>query len=645
APVATGTCPDWKPIDVGEVTLGADAELSVERGALRVEELLERGELVRAAAIGNATWQACLAAEADVSADTKRNLGRVLARLRVAAKAPRRGEDYVQEARARLAEGDASGARAAWDLARIAYLAETNQAPQPVTLIATTPAAAARNPCMPSVQLDVKPKTHLSVQALSGSDLKLWRLDAPDGATLFRGVARLVVAVTNDSWLVLNEQIVLMRTSGEVERLGTVPCGSGFRLFGDWLIGVAGEQAHLLNLAHPERSFRHPLADTTQLEVRRVGPYIEISHSSDAGPQSIFIFRSDIEDPAKSAWSGEKLPSSGELRLYDVPRWGGVLLQRESVVDSSSALGFGWKITATRLETGEQLSRIDMPGDVEYVPAMTVDGRHGLIVTGQDKDVRVAKLGSRVARKLSATPIVGQVETIRVVKDLVCTDQVVMGRYYSCDLNLTADLTGAARHRAKNRFCIANGEHTFGGVVPPEVGHEHVASEGRTVMYGVCGQRLDPAGKTAAFIEVKPRPDHAAPFTGAQLVLLDTRTMRRLRRLPIEGTTQATYAFIDVEFSPSSTYVATLFGRHVDVFRLGDGAQLARHLPAEELNGIVWLDDASFTGGTDSAPVFTLQGDEFARAPAPDASSSAPDPENQRCLFGTLLTPAEVCGS
>ncbi|MGE0328345.1 MAG: hypothetical protein AB7S68_38890 [Polyangiaceae bacterium] len=640
AAAAAAECPAWEPIEMGNVELGEDAELSIERGAMRIEESLADGELVRASAIANATWQACEAAKADVSQGTAQNLGSVLRKLREATAAPLPGSSYVTLAKALEGEGKRKEARAAWDRAFLSYLRETHAAAERVHLRETTPAQIQSEACMPEVHLEHPTHTSLRVRKIGDAGRYYWDLQRADGSKLFSGEARYVKAVTDDRWLVFRDAVDLMQSDGRMQHLGSVSCGARFRVVGDWLVGAAGGEAHALNLTHPERSFELPLPESTSLHAHRVGEHLEIWGLSDDGPRSLIIFSMDSPDPFTSAWKGEKLPQEGTLSLYDVARWGGVLVQRKTVSNSLQGLGFNYEFNAIELKTGKRLAQLLVPPSAATSPAATLDARYGLIVADAGTEVRVTALGSTTSRKLKTNEIFGQVTSVEVTPDgLLCTAEVQMGRYYSCTLSVTADLNGTGRQRTQNRFCLDGGDRPWSGVVTPRRGLEHLQSGGRSVMYGVCGQRLAPDGTRAAFIEVKPRRDDE-PFTGALVLLIDTKTRRERWARPLPGETPNSYAFIDVQFSPDGSYVASLFGAQVSVFRTSDGSAVGESLPAPDLNGIFWLDSSTFSGGSSEPPVFSVASGKLRLQPPLSAASG-----HTQCLFGSLLTPAEVCRS
>ncbi len=648
----TAKCPEWTPIDVGQVELESSAQTSVAQATTRAEQLLKRGELVAATAHANAARNLCLAATKPVPAQVVDQLGQVLERVKEATQTPKPGKAYVADARAAQADGRASEARAAWDRALLAYWRATKQPPRRVTLVPTPVAGVSRNTCMLDVHLDRRPAVKLEVEQLWGTGQRRWRLTGRDGTQLFEGVADRVFPLTEDAWLVVADHVDLMRSSGETQRLQEHACGDAFYLIDDWLIARGdASNVQILNLVHRDWSFTKP-AVGTDLQATRVGSYVEVRQRTDDGMRSQVIFRLDIDDPGKTAWTPEKYPY-GEVRFFVVPRWGGVLAVRTSAPDKQQPLGFSWKIAAIQLDTGKQLAQVSMPADAESVPAMTVSKRYGLAVVGSGNDVRVATLGSRSVRKVSASNVMGQVEDIEVTPDgILCTDQVVMRRYYSCNMSVTADLSGASRQRGANRFCLQNGRSSWSGVIAPERGREHLGSEGGTVMFSMCGQRLSPDGRSAAFVEVKPRKGGDEPYTGVQVAVFDTRSRKRRWRFELEGKIEPSYAYLDVSFSPDGAYLAVLYERRVDVFRLSDGARVGTRLRVDDWIGVIWIDATTFSGGNEKTPTYALQGESFSALPEAAASSDEPggsaaavDLEHVRCLFGTELTPAEVCSS
>ncbi|MCB9590778.1 MAG: hypothetical protein H6718_35550 [Polyangiaceae bacterium] len=547
----------------------------------------------------------------------------------------------MTRARTLDAKHKSAKAHAAWDRALMAYLRETGFEAQRIRLQDTTVPLVEKRGCAPEVRVERPTRTSLSVQIIDAGERYYWELETSAGESLFAGEARYVKAVAEDAWLVFRDEANLMHADGRVERLGKVDCQPLFQRIDEWLIGGAGGQAHALNLEHPERSFAFPLRGATRLEATRVGKYLELWRVADGDERTLLIFPTASETPRREAWSDDKLPQDADVRLFDVPHWGAVLVERKVVTDPKLPMGFNFEVNAIQLQTGKRLARQLWPPTESTTPAATLDPRHGLIVVGEGKDVIATSLGSGTSRKLQANEVDGQVERLRVTRDgLLCTDQVQLGRYYSCDLRVTADLVGAGRHRAHNRFCLGNADGVWSGVVAPRRGFVHLGSEGRTVVYGVCGQRLSPDGASAAFMEVKPRTGDDEPFRGALLILVDTRTRRELWSHPLPGETEPRYAFIGSEFSPDGAHIASVFGGQVSVFRTSDGTPLSGSVPAPNLNGVIWLDETTFSGGNSDAPVFSIVGRTLRQAMRVSA-----DAGREMCLFGSLLTPGSVCRS
>lgn len=636
-------CPEWTPVDVGQLSVQTPDDAGPAAAAARARQLLESGRLLHAAAVANVAAARCLT-EIQTTAST-RVLASTLAQVREALSAPKTGDEYVAQARSHTARANAAQARAAWDRALIAYRRELDRWPQRTRLVPTTPAAATADLCLPELRLPATPDVELQVRQLAGTERHLWRLQGPRGSTLFEGPAQQVAAITNDAWLVSHEynELTLMTRGGRPKSLGA-PCGTSWELLDQWLIGTTPHPTlEVFNLAHPERSFTRVGGVSAGVRASRVGPFIEVTDLTDDTRQAVTIFRTDQKRPMDSAWMRERLNGRGEARFFDTAKWGGVLAVRSSESAPSEPMGFTWSFDAIQLDSGKRLAHVELPANAETRPAAAVDERYGLIAVGEGKRVQVAGLGSGAARSVPASEASGQVEDIQITADgLLCTSQVAMARYDSCAMQVTADLNGGSRHRAPHRFCLANSTRAWSGVVPPERGYEHLGSQTRTAMLSVCGQRLAGNGRFAAFLEVKPRGSSAEVYSDAHVSLIDTRTRQRRWRAPLQGSVDPMYPFIDVAFSPDSDYVAVLYERRVQVYRVSDGAQLGRDLPADTWMNIAWSDHETFSGGNAKDQAVVLRSGAFGAL----VTSTTPDnPGEERCVFGTLLTPAEVCSS
>ncbi|MCA9640659.1 MAG: hypothetical protein KC492_08175, partial [Myxococcales bacterium] len=480
------------------------------------------------------------------------------------------------------------------------------------------------------------PGTRLEAWELASKpQQRLWKLFRADGSVQFSGRARAVWPITTESWLVVGEQVKLWREKHPPLALGRPSCESRFRRLGDWLIGsVQDGTAWVINLSNPERTFTRATEAGGDVTAARVGPYIAVEQDVDAGVRTQFIFPEDMTDPDSQVWTPPDSLAGPELSFSYLKKWGGVLLRR-SVYSDAAAPVRGWLIEAIQLDSEKRLASLVMPVSVVTLPAATLDPRFGLVVAGEGRDVRVAAFGGNSARKLPAEEMVGQITHIATPDGLVCTNQVYI-RYYSCAMHVTADLTGAGRQRAANRFCLNSAAGPWSGVVTPEPGLVHIGSGGANVSE-VCGERMAADGSMAAFLEVKPKRGAEGPYAGAVVVVIDTKTGRRLRRLRVPGKMFDPQPFIDVSFSPDGAFVGVLFNRLAQVYRLSDGARVGQDLPADGWRAFAWLSSSAFSGGNTGDPVAELQGDAF-RFP-----STAPGSRAERCVFGELVTPAEVC--
>ncbi|MEZ4370082.1 MAG: hypothetical protein R3B07_04625 [Polyangiaceae bacterium] len=631
---SSARCPRWTPITFSHGSLPSLGQHAVEPTPDAIDAALQSGELLEAAALANKAWQRCLA-EDSVTAIQASRLEQSLERARAALSAPKRGAEYVTEAQQLTKQHAMAEANASWTRAQFAYRRETNEEPQRVVSI--PPAAPKQDVCRSTLATTQVPDTRVEAWEVVGKrDERLWKLFRTDGSLQFEGRASSVAPITSDSWLVFGEQVELWREHQEPQQLGVPGCRSRFRRLGDWLIGsVAGGTAWALNLPHPERSFSKQVNASSDIEVARVGPYIRLNQALDEGVRTQIVFPADMTNPALQVWTPSEALAGPELQFFYVPKQGGVLVRRSVYVPPSKSDIPSWQIEATQLDTGKRLARVMMPLTSMSLPAATVDPRHGLVVTGEGRNVRAATLGSTSSRKLAAKVLVGRVTHVATVDGTVCTDQVYI-RYYSCALHVTADLLGAGREHTPNRFCLNNATGAWSGVVTPEPGLAHIGSGGANVSE-VCGERLSPDGSQAAFLEVKPRKDAARPYAGAVVVVVDTKTGRHLKRLRVPGEMSDPQPFIDVSFSPEGDYLGVLFNHRAFVYRLSDGMQVGTDLAADGWRALVWVGRTAFSGGNAGDRVAALNGDEFRLQPT-DAESA-----DERCAFGELLTPAEVC--
>lgn len=613
-----------------------------------LEALMSQGRLLEARDAAAHAAAQCRSRPGTISRAEANELAGAFEKLRQALQAPASGDSYVEEARAASARGESSNERAAWDRAYLAYARETHTTGELTALhpVSYTWARSHAYRCG-AIPHDA-PKTSLvhQIWRLGKTDQLLWRLRRTvDGPVLFEGVVERLEPLSDDAWFVVREgkPTELFTSRGETRRLDVADegCGPDVHVVGSWLIWRGNDQhVHFIDSRDLDDHFDGPTPPNAgRLEVRSVGRYLLLStvDGDDAIPMG--VFRMDAPAGKRQVWPAAEVEGAEGGTLYDVPKWGGVLTQQTSRPQPKNELGFEWDLRAIQVETGKQLAQVVLaPSAVDY-PVATVSARYGFVVVGHDGDVRISELGSGTSRRVTASKEEGQVEQLAVSDDgLLCVSRVVDDRYDSCALTIEADLRGAGRERDRDMVCLRHGEHVWTSRMHASPGHDLVSSGGRTVLFGVCGQVLSPDGHSAAFLEAEPRKSSEEPYTGAGVLLVDTRNPGKPRRLSLEGSVDSFNPFIDLAYSPDGRYLAVLYAHRVEVFRVADGVQVGTHLDAPEWLGVEWLDDTSLTGGAGRRPVYHLEDGHFVA----DAGDSAPADES-RCRFGSRLVPAEVC--
>ncbi|MCB9577338.1 MAG: hypothetical protein H6717_09970 [Polyangiaceae bacterium] len=433
---------------------------------------------------------------------------------------------------------------------------------------------------------------------LAGSADLLWRLPS------FEGIADDVVAVGNGALLVERSGAPLRLYAKERIPLpaSDATCARSVHVFGSWL-GWAGSDGafHFLDLEQPSDTFAAPLSGDANPDLRRVGKYLVVGTTIfDVSGRPHVV---PLPHPAEGA---------ADTELFA----GGVLVARFSRPSPKAPLGFEWEIQALGLESGKRLARVTLPADAEVTPKATLSSRFGLVVIGAGGELRVASLGRGTSRRVSSTPLPGQIETLAISDDgLVCAGSVVMGRYGSCALTPIADLSGKHRHKDADRVCLSSGARVWTSTLPSPPGRQRVSSGDHTVFYSVCGERLAPDASSAAFLEVKPRTVEE-PFTDAMLVLRGTQGGKR-HEAPIAGSTEAMYPVIDLLYSPDARYLTVIFDHHAQIFRAADAVAVSPRVELLRSFGADWIGATTFTGAGDLGPLVSLQADgRFALDPS-----------------------------